>query len=421
MGYTWTGTQIRQYDDNDTTGGHVAGPHSALEMSLSTDVNVAANWTKYTSNLAMYRGLATVLMGSSTGGTATTTWTDQSAVFSWDNTKALQMVGTNNFLNWGVKVGAGSQATGRNGVHAFMGASTTVNNTTGRNMIYGGSLTVLGVGNFLTLQGDSLSEFIDCIIGTTGTGVNANVRVGTNSVPTGVIYNVDFWGNGSGAGASILSVFNPSSCERYTVGGSAAGAQFRLTNSTTFQSKDGRFFGTPSVADMVFASAVGTVDLVKPGWSGATRVSYAGTIPAGNFKEYWLFDVAVAGPGGVGALSGIPVTLTDSLGNVAVSTTTDSGGRVSFGSGLLANAVTVRDHVVTVGVYTVRDHGPFLRQINTGASANPAYESDTQYAMWPTETNGSFKDMTDPVTLRATGVTSVSPTPWEKCLLGDLG
>jgi len=377
-------------------------------MAASTDANVAANWTAYTGNTKKYRGIATVLMGSSTGGTATTTWTDQDATFDWDNTKTLSFVGSNCVLNWGKKVGSGVEATGRNGIHAFFGAATTLSQ---RHNIYGGTLTAVGVNNFLAIVGDASSEYIDCIIGTTGTGVNTNIRLGSGSTPTGSFYNCDFWGNASGATASIFSIFNPTLMSRGTCGGNAMGAQLRLTNQSALALRDMIFFGAPSVADLVIVSSFGSGKLVRPKWSGGTKLSSATTIPAGNLPEYWAYDPRVQNVAGT-PVAGISVKVTDVLGNVLVNTVTDSNGRITYDSGISLNTVPVIDHYITGGVYLTRARGPFVFEYNT-VNQNMTYPKHRQILNWPQDANGAFEDHNPAVSL----LEALSPPGWAESVV----
>jgi len=402
MGYSWTGTQIRIYDDGDATGGHSAGnPHTAAEMAASSDVNVAANWLAYTSNKPAYRGLATVLVGSSTGGTNNTTWTDSNAIFSWDSGKTMSMPGTggtNVFINWGNKVGSGSIATGRNGVAAYFGTTTTL---LGRLMLYGCSFESTGA---LNMRGDSSSEYIDLICGSTQTGATGTIGFGTSSSQTGTLYNVDLWGNVSGATNGLVNSMNPLLCQRLTIGGNSFGSEFKLAGQLNLSLKDVILFGTPSTSDFILTGAAPqSWDLVRPIWSGATRFLFSGgTITPGNVRERWLFDTRVVDLNG-DPVAGVLIKLTDALGNVQVNDVTDSSGSVNFGSGITQNAVIVRDHYTTAGVYAVRDRSPFLMEVNGGQQ---------RYRFsWPTDATGAFMDFGDAIPLQyAAG----GPTTWNE-------
>ena len=115
----------------------------------------------------------------------------------------------------------------------------------------------------------------------------------------------------------------------------------------------------------------------------------------------WIYNVKCVDGAGAG-VSGLPVKLTDNEGNEPVDTTTDSSGRISFGSGLQANAVTVADHYLVGGVYTIRHRSPFLAEINMPDQAgyDGNYMSYKYYFDWPgkdsvTVSSGSFEDVND--------------------------
>jgi hypothetical protein len=158
--------------------------------------------------------------------------------------------------------------------------------------------------------------------------------------------------------------------------------------------------------------------MVQPAWSqgGSPKCStQTSNIPtlANAMLEWWLWNVKVVNASGA-AISNIPVKLTDTIGNVQVNTTTDSNGRVSFGSGIKANAVTVMDHYSVGTTYTQRHRSPFLVEINTGNSKNTDYQSLRGYYYWPgyesvTTTAGNFEDVNTMIHLQTA---AGAPTTW---------
>lgn len=416
MGYTFAGTTIQLYDDNDVTGGHTAGlPHSAAEMAASTDPNVAANWVLLAGNVPKYRSLMNVRLGSNVASNPTT-WTDTDAVFDWDNTRTLSIgnLGTSSStINWGTKIGTGNKATGRNGITAYFGNATNLRCNLN---LYGCHLVQVPAGSgafqFVPVSGSNV-EMIDCIVGHKGTGATAQIAIGSAVQAVNNVYNVDFWGNTTNASAGVLSQLNCTVAERITIGGNANFYCLR-TAQATIAVKDILFFGSPGTADIVSVGGATTVwSLVRPGWSGNAPKFGPMTAAVGTIQEYWTADVKVVDGNGTG-VSGISVRLTDSVGNVQIDTTTDSVGRISFGSGVTTNAVSVMDHYGTAANYLTRARSPFLAEFNT-VNTNTGYAIVRFLFDWPTDANGNFEDVALAVPLRPPGG---GPSSWVEFELG---
>ena len=185
------------------------------------------------------------------------------------------------------------------------------------------------------------------------------------------------------------------------------GAFMRLTNQPSLTIKDSKFFGTPSTSDIVLLTSFGTGDLVQPKWSGnAPKLSGIISVPAGNFRESWLFDCKVVDGTGTG-VPNVSVVLDDATGATQINTTTNAEGRVTFGSGLLANAVVVIDHVLSGGVYSTRTRSPFTLTVNG---------TIREKFLWPGETSGMYEDVNTVVPLQYAGG---GTTTWTEMELGS--
>jgi len=422
MGYTFAGTTIQIYDDNDATGGHAVGqPHTAAEMAASTDPNVAANWVLLAGNIPKYRSLMNVRVASSTGGqTNTTTWTDQDAIFDFDNTRTISFgvaAGGNSpnaTLNWGVKVGSGNRAGARNGVTVYLGNTTLIR---GNPNLYACNLVQAPVGGglFQIVPTTGGGDIIGCTLGHRGTGGTAQIVFGSSAQAVNNVFNLNAWSNVATASAGIFSTFNCTNAEEVHTGGNSYSSAIRSAQST-LSAKDLTIHGTPLVADIVCNASVPiTWTFVRPHWSGNApkfNPMNAG-VTVGSVTEYWLLDTKIVNSAGSG-VSGISVVLTDVLGNTLINTTTDANGRISFGSGLTLNAVPVMDHYGDGVNYLTRARSPFLAQVNV-TNTNLAYNKIAFPFTWPTDANGNFEDVAVIVPISPpTG----SPTTWQEYELG---
>ena len=309
-------------------------------------------------------------------------------------------------------------ASGHKGTHIVFGAATTIRGTSS---IYGSDLrTSTGTLTFL-LPTNGGGELINCI-------VQSSVTSGTNFQMTGSavntfdnLYNVDM------SGSTTATMFNnwfTDAAERITFAGNPA-RFIAPPSGTAITMKDFAFFGTPTSSDIGWqGSTIVNHLFVRPGWSGngpkfgfATG-SLASPLLAAASREYWLFDLKIVDGTGA-AISGIPIRLTDTLGNAQVDTTTDATGELSFGSGLTANGVIVMDHYSDTTQYVQRSRSPFYLEINTSnlTGYNSNYASRQYYFNWPgsetvTTTAGSFEDVNDIVNLQEP---SGGQTSWAEC------
>lgn len=350
-----------------------------------------------------YRSKVSLQVGDTGVGAAATTLQDTDVAVFFDAAKVLQYRSTQTTswtTNLGTKVGTGNKATGRNGCLIYQGTTATFR---GNWAAYGSSiLSQGGTMTFSPATSGSNYELVDCIIGNKGTGGTSTISIGSASVAASNIYNVDLWGNISSASLGLITALNSSNAERISIGINAAGYFIRSSQST-FAIKDLLLFGTPLVADIAYTGGAGsTWTLVNIGWSGNAPKFANMSASAGDITEYRVGDVK-AGDGNGTNSSGVAAKLTDTLGNVIFNTTTDSAGRVAFGSGLTTNAVPVLDHYGAVS-YLTRARSPFLM-----AAGALRY-----YFNWPTDVNGNFEDMVDAIPLAYAGG---GPTSWNERFL----
>lgn len=413
------GTIIYLYDDtNNTNHAAAPGPHTWAEIAAAFPADFISGGT----NVPSYRSKVNVQIGDAGVGTAATNLTDATdATVTFDNGFTLAMRASQFsswFLTLGTKLGTGNRASGINGGTVNLGAATTLRGTI---KLYGG--TVRQTAGALTwnhgLLGFSVGEAVNWMFKSTS-GAVAPFVMGAAGNLIDNLYNVDF---SHSTANQMMSNFFVTAAERITFGGVTPLA-FLQSGSVNVQMKDSAAFGSPSNADFRWAGP-GATDwtFVRPRYTGsapkfsATTAFAAIQDPNTAAHEYWLYDIKlVSGIGGVG-VPGIPVKLTDSVGNVQVSTTTDANGQISFGSGAIANAVIVADHYVTAAnVYTIRHRSPFLAEFNLPSMAgyNASYPTQRYYFYWPgyasiTTSSGSFEDVGDVIALLPAGG---APTGW---------
>lgn len=360
-----------------------------------------------------YRFLKNLQVGDATTNSAATSLIDRNCTLVFDNTRRLLTRATQPTswtIEFGTKVGSGDQATGKDGVDIYYHPSTTnASVLRGTVKLYGSSFKKKYVASNQQLQfpnqTSGASEIINCIFD----GFSAYV-LGSSGSPIDNMYNVDITGSVNG---NMITSFFVTSAERLTVGNPnlTGSSNYLASNSQDVSFKDVRFFGGSNTA------ALQTIGenwaMVRPLWpSGMDLFDALPSVdPDSGAHEYWLWNVKVVGSGGSGIAS-IPVKLTDSDGNVQVDTTTDSTGRVTFGTGLTENAVIVRDHYAIAGVVSYRDRSPFLVEINTGGSAVIGYPSRRYYMDWPGITSGRFSDVNDVISLADP---SGASTNWVEC------
>lgn len=356
-----------------------------------------------------YRFKVSLQVGDSGAGTATTTLKDTSATVKFDTGKTLLYRATQTtswFTEFGTKVGSGNQASGVSGIEITFGAATVLR---GQQKWYGSIMRQTAGAVTVNTADDDGSEFVNCLWQSSATGT-APLPFGTSTTRASNIYNLDISHTTS---AQVISNWGAVTAERLTISAAAPTAFFQ-TASPSVKIKDVVLIGTPTLSDVRFTSGAAVLwKFIKPKWSGATKLSATAaiTIAADNgLAEAWVWDVKVVDRAGAGVAS-IPVKLTDALGNVVVNTTTNSDGRVSFGSGIEANAVTVLDHYLTNSVYLTRTRSPFTVKVNTSdlTGYNSNYLSRTYAFNWLGEPTQTYQDVGDIIAIQEP---SGNPTAW---------
>lgn len=405
------GTLITIYDDASSASG-LGYTRTEIAAAFPADFIDNLTTTKtYRSKVPLQIGDTVADGGGS--GTATTTLVDTAAGIYFDTGKVLQTRATQ-LTSWniktGTKVGTGNRAGARDGSKIITGAGTTYR---GNFLLYGSTIESEGAAMAFTPAVSGLgSEIIDCKIRNRGTSVTSQIAIGTTTLALANVYNVDFDGDIISATNALLTSFNASNAERITIAISGAGAFLRSTQ-TNLAVKDILLYGTPQSVDVICATGIPSWDFVKPVWSGATRFSFTGPVAAGNVRESWLYTPKVVDQNGTG-VSGISVKVTDAVGTVQVNTTTDSGGEITFGSGITTQSLIVRDHYATAGpVYTTRDRFPYLVEVNT-VNQNLNFPAPRYYMSPPGSMSGNFGDMGDAIPLL---YASGGPTLWTELSL----
>ena len=351
-----------------------------------------------------------------TAGTAATSLVDTNKIVVWDDLTTLLWRNAS-LSSWtvtlGTKQGSGDQASGVSGCEITFGTSTTLRGTVN---LYGCTLRNVKTNTSVTwtpgITG-SFGEAVDCIFQSTAVGAGTAFTFGAATQKIDNFYNVDI--------SSVTQIpvvnFFINTAERVTIA-TTSGAALLATNGTAISTKDCAVFGTPATSDYRWnAGSPNNWIFVRPLYTNSvakfTGLSSGVPTLANSTKEYWLFNVKVVGSTGA-AIENIPVTLTDTLGNVQVSATTDENGQISFGSGLTANGVIVVDHYRVTTTYTQQHRSPFLLEVNTGNERDQTRQSLRTRFYWPgyegyTTTAGTFEDVNVIVPLETA---SGTPTSW---------
>jgi hypothetical protein len=373
-------------------------------------------------NRKTYRCTQSIRIGDTGTDATTTTLVDTNVGIFFDSGKTILTRTTQTsswYLRLGTKVGSGDQASGVNGCEVVLGAAPTWPRNS---FLYG--CTVRQTAGALGQNGNDAAEYINCIFQSSASGTTPMSfgSFGVLGSQFDNIYNLDI---SHVTTAQVMSNFYAVSAERVTVA-AAAPTTFLATSSPSVTIKDLAMFGSPTQSDLRWTSAVAATNwvLVRPKWTGNAEKFTSGNatshVAGTETKEYWLYNVKVVDAAGAG-IEGIPVRLTDVLGNVQVDELTTSTGEIEYGSGVTANAIVMMDHYAVSGVYTQRHRGPFYTEINlpsqTGYNSN--YQSKRYY--WKpsgyesiTTSSGSFEDVADVVALEDPAST---PTQWQECEL----
>ena len=383
-----------------------------------------------TNGFRTYRVLKHIFVGQTAGGATSnaTSIVDTNVALTFDPTKVIKYRTTNTSTlttTLGTKVGIGTEATGKNSVTMMFGGTSGTNTVAFRGVVqlYGCTLLSNFSGGTQALQFISQttgagSGMFNCIF----QGFSGYV-LGSSGAFVDTMYNVDITGDPS-AIAGVITSFFVTTAERITVG-TSSGGYMMLSATSGITMKDCALFGTPALASFNSTGADVGWKLVRPVWaSGVNKFNGTGTTVGGTGgpHEYWMFDAKVVNGAGT-AISGVPIRLTDTLGNVQVDTTTGSNGEIAFGSGLTASAVITVDWSGSGagGTLTAGHRSPFLCEVNlpTMTSYNSNYQSKRFYFNWPgyetvTTSAGSFEDVNMVISLSdPTG----TPTIWTEASL----
>lgn len=348
-----------------------------------------------------YRFLKNLVVGGASSNA--TLLQDVNCTLTFDATRILRTRTTNTTnvgITFGTRVGSGNSGSGGNGVTVLLAPTTsTAMAIRGTVKLYGSRFSKSYLATSQALQFPAVnsgSELVNCQFD----GFTSYV-LGSSGFNIGLIYNLDI--TRPNAATNIITAFFVDVAERITVSSlRTADANLALSSNTANVSfRDAVFFGdfTGGGAPGVL-SAGGTATgwkLVHPQWPTGVNLFGVNSVALADdgAHEYWEYDPQVVDGTTGTPLSGIPVKLTDILGNVQVDEITGSNGRITFGSGITANMVIVADHY-TGGRRTRSD---FLAEVNTGASANPAYPEVTYRFDWPGDDTGRYGEVWDIIPL----------------------
>ena len=414
------GTTIYVYDNAHADAGG-DGSYSFADIKTAMDILVPGqtDFVATGTTPETYKAVVSIQIGDIGTGTALTTLQDTNVCVKFDvplvRTLLYRTTQTTSWTtNLGTKVGSGDKAATRNGCDLYFGS----------NVIFRGNYTFYGcrfVGaasiNFAFVTGVT-QDIQGCNVGSTAITNISPITIGSAGTSPANVYNCDFWANTSGNIASVFATFKPATAELIVAGGPSIAGIMRI-GTIVYVAKDLIMYGAPSLGDIVYTSPPINPKLIRPQWTGnAPKFGGGLSLTLANATwEYRLYDVKVVDSNGA-AIAGIPVKLTDVLGNVVVNTTSNSTGGVDFGTGLLTNAIVVADHWSSGGVYTESPRGPFFAEINTGAGANTNYLARRYYFDWPVASSGvygvQYDDVADIVAIEDQ---SGQPTTWTEATL----
>lgn len=410
-----TGGTITIHDNTKAAN----GTHFNLaEMQVSYPADfriVGTQGTRICYEMPLEAGSGSLTLGQAASPQATT-WKD-SLVSLNTNTRGITTNASNLSswtIDWGTKIGSGDEAGGTDGVYLTTGAAL-ITFFRGNLKLYG--CQIWGTGAITVANGAAslTGDVQGCTFG--HPAGNGALTFGSSTFPLDNMYDNTIQYTITTTADALAGIF-ATKCRKLRITGQTFRSFLGANTAAAFTPREIIFEGTPGTADIRWGgtSATGWY-LVQPEWSGnATKFAIAtsGNPALANATvEYRTLNVKVVDAGGDG-IANIPVTLTDTIDNLQVNTTTDAYGRISFGSGQLLNAVSVMDHYAVTTVYTQRHRSPFLMEVNTGNSRNTDYQSRRARFNWPgyegvTTSAGSFEDVNTIVELQSA---SGLPTTW---------
>jgi hypothetical protein len=393
------GSPIYVYDDAFSASG-LGYTFAEIAAAFPADFVLAGPLT--------YLPTVDLQVGDVGAGAATTTLVDTVGSYvKWAATKTLKNRGTQT-TSWkfstGTKVGSGDQASGVTGTVLVFGAATAL---VGTHFHYGSTFRqTVGAMQF-NPSVNGTGEMCNCILQSAAAGT-APINVGSSANRFGNLYNVDI---SHTTAVQVMANFFSLKADRISIGG-ATPTTFIASGSASLTAKDLALFGSPTQSDLRWSGAGSVLwALYRPTWTGNAPKFTAATVGNPNITgatvEYRTGVWKIVDRTGAG-VSGIPVELTDVLGNVIFSGTTDSAGEVSYGSGISLNMVPVMDHYVVgaTTVYTQRHRSPFTFKANTSdlVGYNSLYLSRSYAFNWPgyesvTTSAGQFEDVGDIVAI----------------------
>lgn len=435
MGYYYDGVSILYfYDDNDPTGGHTAGqPHTLAEGVLS------AAWAAFltTPINGIYQCAKTIRAGDNVAGHVNQT-TFQATIGEGIYFTAGSLIsGAPNAagLRWrlGNKLLSGEQMYGYLGLTVMKAGACSLQ---GDIQIFGCQVQATsfslvpfdstaadseGAGNRFSLNqaasvGVSISRFFKSWYN------NSNLNVGSTTVLAALFVE------GSSGHRIVSSGVNwPSLINSAITGQRIVKVQFIAQASTV-----------PGAAQVTSVAVPANWFVLEPSWIQPEfrkyKFGYNGLqLALGNQHfECWGLHTAVVDDSSGLPLSGIPVTVIDSIGQVQVNgALTGSDGDIAFGQDFVPGQPVTGNYLIIEDVgnweyaaaedYSRRYRGPFYVLINAGPFASPLYQSYSAVIDWPYSGSsrklGQYSGVHLPVRLLAVGGIVSS---WIKCEVGQI-
>lgn len=431
MGYfsAGPGTAITIYDDNDATGGHVAGTYHTPDELFAYDPTV---WTRLQSPAGVQFSatrfqyllqLANTTIGSPVAGNINLTTLELKRCDIYVPAGRLVFTAANSALYqqlfMGTKIGTGAKTAGKDGASIHMGSQINFRCTLA---MYDSYLTSLGTGQVLfNNSGSTYQEIGGCTLSYNGLG-----GLGTAAFGPLTIYNTTMSSRTVGSDMSGSCILSDSdnllmACDAPRSFISTASPSTAVTKIT--------FNGTPTQGDVRTIGFGWKLNNVT--WSdNAPRVYFLGDVALANAHlEYMSFDVKVVDHLG-NSLQAIPIQMWSDIEPYPgfLQTQTGFDGNIVYTSPntSLANPVLVRRHYSTSSPTDMVEDRVFTLLVNGYDGLfppNPNYITRLIVFEWPgrdrlgtsgyVTDGGTFANVKMPINLRP-GSPSRDPL-WTEC------
>lgn len=372
------GTQVHVYDDNDATGGHIAGqPHvwseinAAYPVEFSALQDAAAN--VYSATHKQYLTTSPLMFGHPTAGnTNATSLVDTTGADIFNKSTAgqsnLRFTNVNNTssitFTLGTAIGSGKKMSGKQGgtIHSLLTPSFACNLNLFGCFFDGAAGFTVNNGNGVTVQ----------IAGCTFLA-GGSYALGGGGNGSFTVYNTSFNSNTTVnfcTSAAITDSYN-------MIWACTAPTAFFVSAAPLRKFRKVTFSGAVTLTDIRISNAPGDfhegVDLVWSDTAGKPRIISV-PITTAALSDYRTFDLKIVDPDGH-ALSGIPIYVESDVDGAVLDDVTEGDGNVVF-----TNTPISYDNVLKVRRY----YDP------TGSTSGATVQiEDRVFTLWVNSYKGS--------------------------------